>query len=82
MKKNLIILFLFSAQTVFGVELFTINTSNNIVATKDSNNTIGLIINQIIYQEILDKEMINFNIQLPVIGGLLDIELQNFSCFS
>ena len=82
MKKYLIIIFLFSIQTLFGSELFTINTSNTIVATKDSNNTIGLIVNQIIYQDILDKEIINFNIQLPFIGGLLDIELQNFSCLS
>ena len=40
MKKNLIILFLFSAQTLFGAEVFTSNTSNTIVATKDSNNNV------------------------------------------
>jgi len=75
-------MFLLSAQTFFGAELFTINTSNTIVATKDSNKTIGLLLNQIIYQKVIDEEMINFNIQLPFIGGFLDVELNNFSCFS
>ena len=82
MRKYVLIMFLLSAQTFFGAELFTINTSNTIVATKDSNKTIGLLLNQIIYQKVIDEEMINFNIQLPFIGGFLDVELNNFSCFS
>ena len=51
---------LFSAQTIFGAELFTINNSNTIVATKDSANTIGLVVDQIFYQEILEKEVVDF----------------------
>ena len=51
---------LFSAQTIFGAELFTINNSNTIVATKDSANTIGLVVDQISYQEILEKEVVDF----------------------
>ena len=51
---------LFSAQTIFGAEFFTINNSNTIVATKDSANTIGLVVDQIFYQEILEKEVVDF----------------------
>ena len=82
MKKHTLIMLLFSAQTLFGAELFTINNSNTIVATKDSSNTIGLLLNQIIYQETLEKEVVDFSIQLPFIKGLLEIELQKFSCVS
>ena len=60
MKKHTLIMLLFSAQTIFGAELFTINNSNTIVATKDSANTIGLVVDQISYQEILEKEVVDF----------------------
>ena len=82
MKKTLLLLLLFSANTLLAEELFTINHSNTIVATKDSANTIGLVVDEIFYQEILEKEVVDFSIQLPFIGGLLDIEMQKFSCFS
>ena len=53
MKKTLLFLLLFSANTLLAAELFTINRSNTIVATKDSTNTIGLLLNQTFYQDIL-----------------------------
>ena len=82
MRQYVLIMFLFSTQTVFGAELFSVNNSNTIIATKDTKNTIGLLINQTIYKEILKREIVDFNIQLPFIGGFLDVELNNFSCFS
>ena len=53
MKKTLLFLLLFSANTLLAAELFTINRSNTIVATKDSTNTIGLLLNQTFYQDII-----------------------------
>ena len=82
MKKIFLLLLLFSASTLLAEELFTINNGNTIVATKDSANTIGLLLNQTIHQEILEKEVVDFSMQLPFINGLIDIELQKFSCFS
>ena len=82
MKKTLLLLLLFSTNTLLAEELFTINNSNTIVATKDSTNTIGLLLNQIIYQEILEKEVVDFSTQLPFINGLLNIKLEKFSCVS
>ena len=82
MKKYIIIIFLFSIQTLFGSELFTLNNSNTLIATTDSTNTIGLLLNQIIYQEILEKEVVDFSTQLPFINGLLNIKLEKFSCVS
>jgi len=82
MKKTLLFLFLFSANTLLAAELFTINSSNTIVATKDSTNTIGLLLNQTFYQDIIENEFNNFSIKLPFINGLLNIKLEKFSCVS
>ena len=77
MKKTLLFLLLFSANTLLAEELFTINNSNTIVATKDSTNTIGLLLNQTFYQDIIENEFNNFSIKLPFINGLLNIKLQS-----
>ena len=82
MKKTLLFLLLFSTNTLLAAELFTINSSNTIVATKDSTNTIGLLLNQTFYQDILENEFNNFSIKLPFINGLLNIKLEKFSCVS
>ena len=82
MKKTLLFLLLFSTNTLLAAELFTINNSNTIVATKDSTNTIGLLLNQTFYQDILENELNSFSIKLPFITGLLDIKLERYSCYS
>ena len=76
MKKTLLFLLLFSANTLLAAELFTINNSNTIVATKDSTNTIGLLLNQTFYQDIIENEFTNSSIKLPFINGLLNIKLE------
>ena len=76
MKKNILIILLFSTQILFGVELFTIDSNNKIIATQNPENTIGLLLNVTVHQEMLNNAERQYNFNLPFFGQSLQFSLK------
>ena len=83
MKKQILILILFIP--FFGVSqnyLFTENTSNSIIATKDASNTIGLELVSNVYDKILRDSPDYFRLELPFFEKKVLFDLQRFEIYS
>ncbi|MEE2931541.1 MAG: M12 family metallo-peptidase [Bacteroidota bacterium] len=82
-RRNIIIFLLFYTTTAFSYELFVPYPGNDIIATKNPNNTLGLLLNQKIYKELLIQSPNNFILKLPFFGTALQLSLEkNTTLFS
>ena len=75
-RKNLIILLFLYTTTAFSSDLFTVDINNQIIATKDAKNTLGLILNHSVYEEILTYSPNNYMLILPFFNGNINLELK------
>lgn len=82
MTKYITALFLFLTYSSFSTELFFENKSNQIIATKDPKNTIGLLLNNEFYKEILQKKKDNYLIRIPFFNESIELDLQKQKIFS
>ena len=83
MKKIIFIIFslLITKYVESKESLFTLDSSCDIVATIDSNRTIGLNISKEIYNDILKNKPDNYQITLPFFGSEINLFLENFSVY-
>ncbi len=63
-------------------ELFLLDVNSNIVATKNPNRTLGLVVNTEFEQEIIVKKLENFNITLPFFGTQIELKAAQFKVYS
>lgn len=63
-------------------ELFLLDVNSNIVATKNHNRTLGLVVSAEFEQEIIVKNLENFNITLPFFGTEIELKAVQFKVYS
>ena len=63
-------------------ELFILDDSNTIVATKNPERTLGLILDNEIEQDIILKDVKSFNLRLPFFGIGLQLKAEQFKVYA
>ena len=79
MKKILFLIFILPLFTFSQGRLFTINTSSEIIATKDSSKTIGLIIDDDLTSYLFSNKPQKYDIIFPFFEDELLLTLEKFS---
>ena len=62
--------------------LFTLDDSNTIVATKNPERTLGLILDTQMEQNIISKDIKRFNLKLPFFGVELQLQAEKFKVYA
>ena len=62
--------------------LFILDDSNTIVATKNPERTVGLILDAKIEQNIITKNVKSFNLKLPFFGEELQLQAEEFKVYA
>ena len=78
MKKILLLLLFIPFLGISQNSLFQQDVENSIIATKDANNTLGLEINELMYEKILRDAPESFRLQLPFFSEDIIFDLQLF----
>ena len=63
-------------------DLFSLDVKNEIIATKDPKNTLGLILDYTIEKDIIDNNIKSFNFLLPFFDGQLELKANYFEVYS
>ena len=63
-------------------ELFILDDSNTIVATKNPERTSGLILESAMEQNIISQDLKNFNLKLPFFGSELELKAEKFNVYA
>lgn len=82
LRKLLYIFLLFPALGIAQSQLFEINPSASVIATKNADNTLGLSLKGLVYSQLLENRPEAFEIRLPFFGEELTLELQQFQVFN
>ena len=82
--RNIIIIFIIhiSFSCYAQKQLFVIDNSSTVCATRDKDNTIGLLLNNDIYSKILNDQNETLKLKVPFFNSNIVLDLVKFNVFA